>query len=408
MARIENVRCQKVLDSRGDWTIETKISLDDGTVVVQPVPSGASVGENEAKYIDEEKAADFVSTSINDILIGKDPGNQKLIDEILIKMDGTKDKSRLGANSIISVSLAAAQAAAKSKDLELYSYLNFLYNGKEKPKGELKFPTPIFNVLNGGKHARNNLSFQEFMIIPALNTPLNQAIEMGVEIYKDLKQLLIDEDFETGVGDEGGFEPHGLSADTALDFLKRAVDSHYEVGSDVFFGMDAAAGSFYKNGKYVVSEEHLSLTSKEMIDYYSNLFSKYELIYLEDPLFEEDLSAWKEFYSSFANKLMIVGDDLVATNPEILRSVAKEKMINAVIVKPNQIGTLTETLEFIKEARKSKMAVIISHRSGENPNDTFISDLAVAVEADFIKSGAPARGERVAKYNRLLEIFYGF
>jgi enolase len=408
MAKIENVRCQRILDSRGDWTIETKISLDDGTVVVQPVPSGTSVGENEAKYIDEEKAADFVSTSINDILIGKDPANQKFIDEILIKMDGTKDKSRLGANSMVSVSLATAQAAAKSKDLELYSYLSILYNGKEKPKGELTFPTPIFNVLNGGKHARNNLSFQEFMVIPALNTPLNKAIDMGAEIYKDLRQLLTREEFETGVGDEGGFEPEGLSADTALDFLKRAIDSHYEVGSDVFFGMDAAAGSFYKNGKYLIKEEHLNLTSEEMIAYYSNIFSKYELIYLEDPLFEKDLLGWKELHRKFANKLMVVGDDLVVTNPEILKTVIKEKMINAVIVKPNQVGTLTETFAFIKEAKNSKMSVIISHRSGDNPNDTFISDLAVAVGADFIKSGAPARGERVAKYNRLLEIFYGF
>jgi enolase len=251
MAKIENVRCQRVLDSRGDWTIETKISLDDGTVVVQPVPSGSSVGENEAKYIDEEKAADFVSTSINDILIGKDPSNQKIIDDILIKMDGTNNKSRLGANSTVSVSLAAAQAAAKSKGTELYSYLNLLYSGKEKSKGDLKIPTPIFNVLNGGKHARNNLSFQEFMIIPALNTPLNKAVEMGAEIYKELKKLLEKEDFETGVGDEGGFEPQGLSADTAFDFLKKAVDDHHEIGSDVFFGMDAAAGSFYKNGKYI-------------------------------------------------------------------------------------------------------------------------------------------------------------
>jgi len=408
MGKIENVRCQKILDSRGNWTIETKVILDDGTVVVQPVPSGASIGENEAVYIDEEKAADFVSTSINNVLQGKDPGNQKLIDEMLIKMDGTANKSRLGANSILSVSLAVAQAAAKSQGLELYNYLSLLYSGKEKTNGELKFPNPIFNVINGGKHARNHLSFQEFMIIPALNTPLNKAIEMGSDIYKDLKQILCNEDFETGVGDEGGFEPHGLSSDTALDFIQQAVSKQYEVGRDVFFGMDAAAGSFYENGKYHINEEHLELTSEEMIEYYSNVLNKYELIYLEDPLFEKDEIGWKEFHKKFSDKLMIVADDLVVTNPKILEKVIKEKMANAVIVKPNQVGTLTETLEFIKVAKKAKMSVIVSHRSGDNPNDTFISDLAVAVDADFIKSGAPARGERVAKYNRLLEIFYGF
>jgi len=408
MAKIENIRCQKILDSRGDWTIETKVSLDNGTVVVQPVPSGASVGENEAKYVDEEKAVDFVSTSINDILIGKDPLNQKSIDELLIKMDGTKNKGRLGANSILSVSLAIASAAAKSKGLELYSYLGYLYSGKEKNSADLKFPTPIFNIINGGKHAQNNLSFQEFMVIPALNTPLNKAVEMGNDIYKNLKKLLLEEDFETGVGDEGGFEPRNLSADTALDFLKRAANDQYEIGSDVFFGIDAAAGSFFRGGKYYIREEHLEMNSEEMINYYSNLFTKYELIYLEDPLFEEDWPSWKVLYKKFASKLMIVGDDLVVTDPTILKKVIKEKMINSVIVKPNQIGTLTETFEFIKEAKRSKMGVIVSHRSGENSNDTFISDLAVAVEAEFIKSGAPARGERVAKYNRLLEIFYGF
>jgi len=408
MSKIENVRCQKILDSRGNWTIETKIILDDGSVAVQSIPSGASLGEHEAVYINEEKAVDFVSTAINDVLVGKDPSNQKELDELLIKMDGTKNKSRLGANSILSVSLALAQVAAKSRGLELYNYLSLLFSGKEKTNGDIKFPTPIFNVINGGKHARNHLSFQEFMIIPALNTPLNKAIEMGADIYKDLKQLLTDEDFETGVGDEGGFEPHGLSADTALDFLGKAAGRQYNAGSDVFFGMDAAAGSFYENGEYHIAEEHLDLSSSEIVDYYSGLLTKYELIYLEDPLFEEDTETWKDFYKKYSDKLMVVADDLVVTNPKILEKVITEKITNAVIVKPNQIGTLTETFEFIKMAKKAKMNVIISHRSGENANDTFISDLAVAVDADFIKAGAPARGERVAKYNRLLEIFYGF
>ena len=407
MSKIENIRSQKILDSRGNWTLETKVTLDDGSVGVQPVPSGASVGENEAVYIDVEKAADFVSTTINDVLVGKDPSNQKSIDENLIKMDGTSSKSRLGANSILSVSLACAKSAAVSAGLELYQYLSLMYSGKQKLNGDLKFPTPIFNIINGGEHAKNKLSFQEFMVIPALNTPYNKALQMGASIYKDLKKILLNDDFETGVGDEGGFEPRGLSARTALDFLEQAASVQFDPGNDVFFGLDIAAGSFYENGKYCIDEENLELSSDEVIKYYQDLFMHYKIIYLEDPMFERDEFGWTKFYKQNAGKYLVVADDLVVTNPKILERVAKEKMANAVIVKPNQIGTLTETLDFIKLARKSKMDIVISHRSGDNV-DSFISDLAVAVDADFMKSGAPARGERVAKYNRLLEIFYDF
>ncbi len=407
MAKIENIRSQKILDSRGNWTIETKVTLDDGSFAVQAVPSGASVGENEAVYIDEQKASDFVSTTINDVLVGKDPSNQKLIDDILLEMDGTENKSKLGANSILSVSLACAKVSAISSNLELYQHLSILFSGKEKLNGDLKLPTPIFNIINGGEHAKNKLSFQEFMVIPALNIPFNKALEMGVNIYKDLKNLFIEDGFETGVGDEGGFEPHGLSSRTALDFLETAAGIQYKPGNDVFFGLDIAAGSFYKNGKYCINEENLDLSSDEIIEYYSELFSKYKIIYLEDPLYERDEFGWTKFFKENSDKYMVVADDLVVTNAKILERISKEKMANAVIVKPNQIGTLTETFDFIKLAKKSKMSIVISHRSGENV-DSFISDLAVAVDADFMKSGAPARGERVAKYNRLLEIFYGF
>ncbi|MBW6441290.1 enolase [Patescibacteria group bacterium] len=407
MGKIENIRSQKIIDSRGNWTIETKVTLDDGSVGVQAVPSGASVGENEAVYIDVDKASDFVSTSINDVLIGKDPSDQAMIDKTLIEMDGTDNKGRIGANSILSVSLACSRAAANSLGLELYQHLSVLYSGKEKMNGDLKFPTPIFNVINGGAHAKNKLSFQEFMVIPALNTPFNKALEMGVNIYKDLKNILIQEGFETGVGDEGGFEPQGLSSRTALDFLEEAAAVKYEPGNDVFFGLDIAAGSFYENGQYCINEENLNMSSDEVIDYYIDLFSGYKIIYLEDPLFERDEFGWSKFYKLNKDKYMIVADDLVVTNAKILERVSKEKMANAVIVKPNQIGTLTETFDFVKLAKKSKMNIVISHRSGDNP-DSFISDLAIAVDADFMKSGAPARGERVAKYNRLLEIFYGF
>ena len=407
MGKIENVRSQKILDSRGNWTIETKIVLDDGSVAVQAVPSGASVGENEAMYVDEDKASDFVSTAINDILVGKDPSKQKDIDDTLIKMDGTPNKSIVGANSILSVSLACARVAAVSSGKELFQHLSLLYSKKEKMNGDLKLPTPIFNIINGGEHAKNKLSFQEFMVIPALNMPFNKAIQMGTNIYKDLKKLLVEEDFETGVGDEGGFMPIGLSARTALDFLEKAASLQYSPGNDVFFGLDIAAGSFYENGKYCIDEENLNLSSDQVIEYYENLFSNYKIIYLEDPMYERDEFGWAKFFKMSDGKYMVVADDLVVTNAKILERISKEKMANAVIVKPNQIGTLSETFDFIKLAKKNKMDIVISHRSGEN-TDSFISDLAVAVDADFIKSGAPARGERVAKYNRLLEIFYGF
>jgi len=403
VAKIETISARKILNSRGQWTIETKVVLDDDSVGIQPVPNGASEGENEAVDVEVDKAIDIVNNTISDVLVGKDPFDQKEIDKILVEMDGTPNKSRLGGNSILSVSLAVAKAAADSEEIELYEYLSELYSGKEK-NGDITYPTPIFNVLNGGKHAQNKLSFQEFMVIPALNTPFDRALEMGVNIYHNLEELLVDEDFETAVGDEGGFEPQGLCCDVALDFIKKAANVQYDVGNDVFLGMDIAAGSFYKDGKYDINEENIELTTEELMEYYNRMLTKYELIYMEDPFYEKDHKGWSDFYKSYSDRLMVVADDLVVTNPALLAEAIKKKLANAVIVKPNQVGTLTETFEFVKLARKAKMNVIVSHRSGDNV-DSFISDLALAVSADFIKSGAPVRGERVAKYNRILEVF---
>ncbi len=404
MASIENVTSRKILNSRGEWTIETKVFLDDGSIGVQPVPNGASEGENEAVDVDPETAIDIVNNTIANVLIGKDAENQKDIDETMVKLDGTPNKSKMGGNSILSVSLAVSKACAVSKNINLYEHLATLYGKRPKNGGDLHFPTPIFNVLNGGKHARNDLSFQEFMVIPALNTPYNIAYQMGVNIYHSLEEVLSSDDFETAVGDEGGYEPHGLCCTTALDYVKQAIEKKYDVGSDVFLGMDIAAGSFFENDKYNISEENIELSTSELFEYYERLLDKYELIYLEDPFYEKDREGWRRFYSKHSDKLMIVADDLVVTNPVLLAGVIKDKLANAVIVKPNQIGTLTETLEFVKLARKAKMNVIVSHRSGDNV-DSFISDLAIGIDADFIKSGAPARGERVAKYNRILEIW---
>jgi enolase len=404
MPKIQDIKCHKIVNSRGDWTIETIVILDDGSEGMAKVPSGASKGEHEAVYVPVEKAVKIVESVIKDALMGEDPSQQEILDKTLLDMDGTENKSNLGGNSILSVSLALSVAAANSLENELYEYLAQLY-GQNMGSSDVKFPTPVFNILNGGKHANNDLSFQEFMVIPAKNTTFDKAINMGVKIYHELEKKLEREDYDVDVGDEGGFAPNGLTAESALDLIKEAVATHYKVGQQVFFGMDVAAGSFYKDhNNYYIKEENRRLTSEQLYKYFEELLKRYELIYLEDPFYEKDLSGWNSLYGRFSGKLMVVADDLVVTNTKFLKEAVDKRLANAVIVKPNQVGTLTETFDFIRAAKKANMDIVISHRSGDT-EDTFIADLALAVEADFIKSGAPVRGERVAKYNRLLDIF---
>jgi len=399
--KISKITCHKTLNSRGDWTIETKVLLSDGSEAVYDVPEGASKGENEAVYIPVEKAIDVVSSVINEALNGEDAYDQSKIDHILIEMDGTENKGHLGGNSILSVSLACAKASAVSNKIPLYKYLGNIFGNDT-----FSFPTPLFNIINGGKHATNNLSFQEFMVIPAKKYNFNDAYEAGVKIYHALEKVLRKKGYETEVGDEGGFAPENITIPIAFSLIKEAILScKLEIGEDIFLGNDAAAGSFRKPGSYFIKEENLNLSTKGLISYYEVLLEKNELIYLEDPFYENDFEGWAEFMKLKSDKLLIVGDDLVVTNTKILKRAIEKKLLNAVIVKPNQVGTLTETLEFIKLAKSFGLSVIISHRSGDNASDTFISDLSVAVNADFLKSGAPSRGERVAKYNRLYEIF---
>lgn len=400
---IESIKAHKAINSRSDWTIETTVTLSDGSEGVATVPDGASKGENEALYLPVDKAAHVVEHPLNDLLHTLDPFDQREIDRMMIEMDGTPNKNHLGGNSILSVSLAVSKAAANSKKLPLYKYLAELYGNELK---NIKYPTPIFNILNGGKHAFNGLSFQEFMIIPSPSINLEDALEMGVDIYDILKDKLEREGYSTGVGDEGGFAPQGFTVRKALDFVREAASTKYKPGQDVFFGMDVAAESFYDHKKYVIKEENKSLDEFELKDYYAELLQKYEIIYLEDPYYERHHSAWKMLYPEFKDKVMVVADDLVVTNPKFLKVAIDEQMANAVIVKPNQVGTLSETFDFIKMAQDAKMSICVSHRSGETGEDTFIADLAIAVGADFMKSGAPARGERVVKYNRLLDIYY--
>ncbi len=402
MPKITSIKCFKVLNSRADWTLRTQVVLDDGSVGVETVPDGASKGENEAICLPADQAVIVVNETISSALIGQDALDQATLDKIMNDLDGTPNKRNLGGNSMLSVSLAAAKAAAASKNIPLYKYLAKIYGNTN----HLKIPVPVFNILNGGKHAQNGLSFQEFMVIPSTSIPYPKSLEMGVEIYQLLKKELENQGFEVGVGDEGGFAPEGFNPVKALEFLRNAASKNYEVGKEVFFGMDVAAESFWKDNLYNITEQNLSLDRTGLMKYYGELAAKFELIYIEDPYYEQDYQGWQEFNAAFGKRLMVVGDDLVVTNPKFLNRAISDKLINAVIVKPNQVGTLTETLEFVKEAKAADMSVIVSHRSGDTAEDTFIADLAVSIGAEFIKSGAPARGERVAKYNRLLEIFY--
>jgi len=405
MPKIKDITCQKILNSRGDWTIETKVVLDDGSEGIQAIPDGASKGENEAIYIPVDKAVDIVSSAIRDVLEGENPYEQAAIDRVLIEMDGTPNKKHLGGNSILSVSLATAKASAKSQGLELYEYLAWLFSHKRAVSTSLKFPTPIFNILNGGLHAHNNLSFQEFMVIPSAKMTFDKGLELGVKVYHNLKDDLIKDGCDVDVGDEGGFAPNGFTIAKALRYISSAASRSFKLGDQVFMGLDVAAGSFYKKGIYQILEEGLVLEDEELERMYVGILSNYPLIYIEDPFYEGNVQSWQEFTRKLGSKLMIVADDLVVTNPKFLKNVVNRKLANAVIVKPNQVGTLTETFEFIRDAQDAGMKIIVSHRSGETGEDTFIADLAVAVGADFIKSGAPVRGERVVKYNRLLQIY---
>jgi len=404
MAKIKEVSCHKILDSRGEWTLDTKVTLDNDIEGTQTIPKGASTGEHESYYLPVDKAVQIVETIINKALKGMDVENQKAIDNLLINLDGTPNKKHLGGNSVISVSLAVADAAAIYKDVPLFAHLSDLY-GTPLPK-KLKFPTPVFNILNGGKHAQNNLSFQEFMVIPNPKKQFDKQIQIGMTVYASLEKILHKEGYSTGVGDEGGFAPAGLTGEKALAYIKKAVETDYKLGEDVFLGMDVAAESFFDGEDYDIKEQDMILTKRELLNFYKKLVKKYPLIYIEDPYYENDKEGWKMFYEEFQDQLMVVADDLVVTNPIFLKKAIDNKLANAVIVKPNQVGTLTETLNFIKMAKANKMAVCISHRSGDTPEDTFIADLALATRAEFIKSGSPVRGERVAKYNRLLDVFY--
>ncbi len=412
MAKIKEIKAREILDSRGNPTVEAKVTLETRHQVIASVPAGESLGKYEAVELrdgDQDryngmgvlKAVENVNRIIAPKLMGKDPTKQKEIDDLIIGLDGTKNKSKLGANAILSVSQGICEAGALIKGLPIYRHVEELYSGK---KGQsLVIPTPTFNLINGGKHGAGNLEFQEFHIIPTSEIPYQQILEMAEEIYQATEKVLIRHGAIHSVGDEGGFAPNLFTNIDALEVIIEAIkESGHLIEKDVVLGLDVAASHFYKEGKYKIRDKTLPLEPGEMIEYYRDLANQYPLRILEDPLFEDDWGGWSRLVTMLP-KITVVGDDLLVTNKERVERAVKDKACSALLAKPNQIGTISETLEVIKAARNAGWKIIVSHRSGET-NDDFIADFAVGVRADFTKFGAPARGERVVKYNRLLAI----
>lgn len=407
MANIEAVRGREILDSRGNPTIEVEVVLADGTVGTACVPSGASTGRYEAVELRDGdksryrglgvlKAIEYVSTEIAPAIAGMSVSDQDVIDRRLIELDGTPNKARMGANAILGTSLAVARAAASYREIPLYRHL--------EDKEAYLMPIPMLNIINGGKHALGSTDFQEFMIVPLGAASFSEAMRISSEVYHSLGQLLQQRGSSTTVGDEGGFAPPLATNREALELILAAIDAAgYVAGQDLFVALDPAASEFYRDGMYVLSREGVTFSSVEMVKYYVKLISHYPIISIEDGLDEDDWPGWLSLTAQLGKQALLVGDDLYATNMERLEEGIARKASNSILIKPNQIGTLSETIAVIKTAQQAGWTTIISHRSGET-EDTTIADLAVATGAGFIKSGAPCRSERLAKYNRLLRI----
>lgn len=407
MAVIEAVYAREILDSRGNPTLEVDVLLDDGSKGRAAVPSGASTGVHEAvelrdgdknRYMGKGviKAIDNVNDVIAEALIGLDPVRQVEIDEMLIRLDGTTSKGKLGANAILGVSMAVAKAAAESLDMSLYQYLGGI-NAKE-------MPVPMMNILNGGAHADNNVDIQEFMAMPVGAASFSEALRMNVEIYHNLKAVLHAKGLSTAVGDEGGFAPNLASNEEAIQVIVEAIKkAGYKPGEEVMIALDTAASEIYKDGKYHLAGEGVTKTATQMVAWYEELCKKYPIISIEDGLAEDDWKGWELLTKKLGDKIQLVGDDLFVTNVERLEKGIKTGVANSILIKVNQIGTLTEAFAAIEMAKRAGYTCVISHRSGET-EDTTLADIAVAVNAGQIKTGAPARTERVAKYNQLLRI----
>jgi enolase len=410
VSTISSIQARQILDSRGNPTVEVEVALESGARGVAAVPSGASTGEFEAVELRDggeqwvgkgvSKAVANVNGEIAAALTGARAAEQGALDETMIELDGTPNKGRLGANALLGVSLAAAKAAAADSEQPLYRYLAELYGGGE-PR---LLPVPMMNVLNGGAHADNSVDFQEFMVVPAGAQSFSECIRFGVEVFHALKKSLAARGLATAVGDEGGFAPDLESNEAALQAVLAGVEAAgYEPGADVFIALDPATSEIYEDGSYVLEHEGRTLSPQEMADYWRDASSKYPIVSIEDGMDEEDWDGWKLLTETIGDRVQLVGDDLFVTNPARLRRGIELGVGNSILVKVNQIGTLTETLEAIRTAREAGYTAVISHRSGET-EDTTIADLAVATGAGQIKTGAPSRSDRVAKYNRLLRI----
>ncbi len=407
MKAIKGIRGRQILDSRGNPTVEVEVELADGTVGLAAVPSGASTGTHEAVELRDGDPSQFqgkgvlkaianIKEIIAPALVGMSALDQEGIDQRMIGLDGTPNKARLGANAILGVSLAVAHAAANSQGMPLYRYLG----GDDAHL----LPVPMMNILNGGKHAEDSVDLQEFMVMPVGAKSLAHALQIGAEVYQSLKKVLKDRGASTSVGDEGGFAPSLATNREAVEVILAAIEAAgYRAGEQCFIALDPASSEFYDDGKYILAKEGVSFTSAEMVDYYGELVAAYPIISIEDGMAEDDWEGWKLLREKVGSRVQLVGDDLYTTNKERLSRGIAEQSSNSILIKPNQIGTLTETLAVIEMAKRAGWTSVISHRSGET-EDVTISDLAVAMNTGQIKSGAPCRSERVAKYNRLLRI----
>ncbi len=407
MSSIVDIVAREILDSRGNPTVEADVLLESGAMGRAAVPSGASTGSREAIELRDGdtrryggkgvlKAVEAVNTEISEAIVGLDASEQSFIDKTLIDLDGTENKSRLGANATLAVSMAAAKAAAEESGLPLYRY----FGGA----GPMQMPVPLMNVVNGGAHANNNLDMQEFMIVPVGMTSFREALRCGAEVFASLKRIIDSKGMSTSVGDEGGFAPNLPTHAAAIDLILEAVDkAGYTAGQDVLLALDCAASEFFKDGKYVLESEKLSLGSQEFADYLASLAEKYPIVSIEDGMAEDDWAGWKLLTARLGKKVQIVGDDVFVTSTKLLREGVRQGAANAILVKVNQIGTLSETFAAIELAKRSGYGTVISHRSGET-EDTTIADIAVGANALQIKTGSLSRSDRTSKYNQLLRI----
>ena len=414
MSKIKQITAREILDSRGNPTVETKVVLNNGIQAKASVPSGASTGVHEAVELRDTRSKRYngkgVLTAVNNVneiiakaLIKKDVTQQEKLDQTMLDLDGTNNKKKLGANAILSVSLACARAGALASKQELYKYINKTFKFK---CSDFSLPTPSFNIINGGVHADNNLDFQEFMILPVGSHSFKEKIRIGAEIFHELGRALKKAGLGTNVGDEGGYSPNISSSIEAIEFIMTAtMKAGYTPGADIGLGLDAGSSEFYnkKTKQYVFRLDQAHFTSTNMIGLYNEWLKKYPFVSIEDGLAEDDWKGWQEWTRELGDELTIIGDDLFTTNVDRLRKGIEKSAANSILIKPNQVGTLTETIQTIKLAQANDYTIMMSHRSGETCDD-FIADLAVAVNADYIKTGSLSRGERLAKYNRLMEI----